>query len=433
MKQHFNLFIFLIYTFNVWIPSVFGAEEIVIGLNYPLSGTYRVQGIQQKRAAMLAVDEINAAGGILGRFVQLVQWDSQSNAEITSRNVVHMIEKDKAIMILGSISDADALAAGAVCQAKGVPFFSTLAYADEITGIEAHRYVFRESYNMGMATRALLGYLNSKLPASINRYFYITTQEAWGKNIEAKLREGLNIKDQTIHKGVYVPFPIDYKVLWNALQIAQQEKPDVLMLVLFGDELITALKLAVTTTKLKSDVQIVVPSITQGIAKSAGEAAMEGVISTIHWSWEIPYQYNYSRGKAFVENFYTRYGTTPSTSAASAYTSIYEYKAAVERANSFNGSAVVTALEGYEYQLLKDEQKWQNFDHQSVQTVYLVRGRFNYQTIGSYEEQGFFEIIDSIPGDKLILTREDWNAARLAVGKSVELEISSTVTDDSGK
>lgn len=415
------LLTYLILIINFWTNCTAGEEAVTIGLNYPVSGLYRSQGIQQRRAADLAIDEINATGGILGQSVRLIQWDSQSDADVTIRNVTHMIERDKAVMIFGSVSSADAIAAGAVCQSKNVPFFATLAFADEITGLQAHRFVFRECYNVSMAAKALSQYLRDKFPANINRYFYIATEDMLGKNNETELRANTGTENSTTHKEIFLPFPVSYQSLWNALKTAQTSQSDVLVLALFGNDLVTALKLVVTIN-LKSSMQIVVPSITQGIAQRAGEKAVEGIISTTHWTWEVPYQYNYPRGQTFVEKFFTRYGNTPSTSAASAYTVVYEYKAAVERAGTFVGPSVVKALEGHKYQLLKDQQIWRDFDHQSIQSVYIVRGRFHNQLFNGYQGQSTFEILHSVPGDKLMQTREQWNAVRLAQGKPIELE-----------
>lgn len=57
--------------------SVFAAEPVNLGFNYPETGPYASQGADQLRAAQLAVDEVNAAGGILGRPAQLVIRDSK--------------------------------------------------------------------------------------------------------------------------------------------------------------------------------------------------------------------------------------------------------------------------------------------------------------------------------------------------------------------
>ncbi len=76
---------------------------------------------------------------------------------------------------------------------------------------------------------------------------------------------------------------------------------------------------------------------------------MEGVIGALPWTWKVPYQFNYPKGQEFVEAFRKRYNRYPGTSGVSAYTIMYEYKAAVERAGSFDAVAVIKALEGHEY------------------------------------------------------------------------------------
>jgi len=398
------------------------AADVKIGLNYPVTGPYRVQGIQQKRAAKLAVEEINAAGGILGRPIRLIQRDSQSKVDVTTRNVTDMIDRDGVEMVFGGSSSAVAIAANKVCQSRRVPFFATLSYANETTGSEARRYVFRECYNAWMGAKALVSYLATHFPGNTHRYFYITADYVWGHTTEDTIRSFSGTQDKALHKGILTPFPAArYNDFWDALQAARALKPDVLVLVLFGNDLVTALKLA-TTLKMKETAQIVVPNITLGMANGAGPGAMEGVIGASPWTWEIPYKYNYPRGREFVERFAAQYGTYPSTAAASAYTILYEYKAAVERAGSFAGPQVVRALEGHEYELLKDRQRWRDFDHQSVQTVYAVKGKPKGQVLNDKFHQDYFEILSSIPGNQAVQTREEWNAARRAAGKPLELE-----------
>lgn len=398
------------------------AGRVKIGFNYPMTGPYRVQGIQQKRGAQLAAAEINAAGGILGRRIELIQRDSQSKVDVTTRNVTRLIDRERAEMVFGGSSSAVAIAAGKVCQSKGVPFFATLSYANETTGSEAHRYVFRECYNAWMGAKALAAYLSRNWPANRNRYFFITADYVWGHTTEKAIRDFSGSQDRTRHRGILTPFPnARYDSFWDALQAAQKAKPNVLVLVLFGNDMVTALKLA-TTLKMKEKVNIVVPNITLGMAIGAGPDAMEDVIGATPWTWQVPYQYGYPRGQEFVERFVAKYGSYPSTSAASAYTILYEYKAAVERAGSFAGPQVVRALEGHEYELLKDKQRWREFDHQSVQTVYTVLGKPKEQVRRDRRHQDYFKILGSLPGDQAVRSREEWNAVRRAAGKPVTLE-----------
>lgn len=105
------------------VQPVLCNETIKIGLNYPKTGPYSVQGLDQFRAAELAVAEINAAGGIMGKQVELVWRDSQSKPDLSRENVADMIDNDGVTMVFGGSSNAVAIASGDVCQEKGVPFF----------------------------------------------------------------------------------------------------------------------------------------------------------------------------------------------------------------------------------------------------------------------------------------------------------------------
>ena len=146
------------------------------------------------------------------------------------------------------------------------------------------------------------------------------------------------------------------------------------------------------------------------------------MIGALPWTWKVPYKYNYKRGKEFVEKFAKRFNRYPGTAGASAYAIMYEYKAAVERAGSFDSAKVIKALEGHEYQLLKDKQVWRDFDHQSVQTVYVVRLNPPAVVLKDKYHLDYFDIISSTPGDEAFRTRDEWNAARKAAGKPTHLE-----------
>jgi ABC-type branched-subunit amino acid transport system substrate-binding protein len=396
--------------------------EVKIGLNIPITGPYRVQGIHQKRAAKLAVEEINASGGILGRPIELVQRDSRSRADVTTRNVTELIDQEGVEMVFGGSSSAVAIAAGKVAQEKGVPFFGTLTYSTATTGTEARRHVFRECYNSWMGAKALASYLSKNFPSDNNRYFFITADYTWGHTTEASIRKFSGTQDTDAHKSVLTPFPgAKYNDFWDAIEAAQEFKPDVLVLVLFGNDMATALKLA-DSMNIKANAQVVVPNITLGMAVSAGPKAMEGVIGATPWTWQVPYKFNYPQGQAFVERYAAKYETYPSTSAASAYTILYEYKSAVERAGKFDAPDVIRALEGHEYQLLKDKQLWRDFDHQSVQTVYAVRGKPESEVRSDKFQLDYFDIIGSISGAQAVRTKAEWNAVRTAAGKPLQLE-----------
>ncbi|WP_028585322.1 substrate-binding protein [Desulfogranum mediterraneum] len=393
-----------------------------IGLNYPKTGPYSVQGADQFRAASLAVEEINRTGGILGRKVELISRDSQSRVATTYRNVRELIDEEKVAMVFGGSASDTAIAASDLCRRKGVLFFGTLTYSTATTGAEGNRYTFRECYNSWMGAKALAAYLNRLYPAKTHRYFYITSDYTWGHTTEESLRIFTGTEERKTHKRITTPFPDardqDFR---KAIAFAKLINPDVLVLVLFGKDMSTAIRQA-TIQGLKTKMHIVVPNLTLGMAESGGPKVMEGIIGTLPWTWQVPYRYNYPRGKTFVETFAQRFNRYPSTSGASAYTIVYQYRDAVERAGSLQTPEVIRALEGHSYQLLKDKQSWRSFDHQSVQTVYTVRCKPQTEVLKDKFKLDFFEIVDSMPGEQAVRTRSEWNAARVTAGKPLSLE-----------
>jgi len=401
---------------SVWAVS----DEVKIGLNFPKTGPYSVQGIDQWRAASLARDEINAAGGILDRPIKIVWRDSESNPDVTKKNVLDMIDNEGVQMVFGGSSSAVAIAAGQIAQKKGVPFFGTLTYSTATTGKEACRHTFRECYNAWMGAKAIAAYLKEHFAGKT--YFYITADYTWGWTTEDSVRKFSDTEDRTRHKGVLLPFPgATESDFAQALIQAKKIKPDLLVFVLFGHQMSTAVRLA-TTMGLKQSTQIIVPNLTLGMAEGGGPKVMEGVIGALPWTWKVPYQFDYPKGKQFVEAFGQKYNRYPSTSGASAYTILYEYKTAVQRAGTFDTAAVIKALEGHAYTLLKDRQVWREFDHQSVQTVYAVKCNPQAVVLKDKYRLDYFEILSSIPGEEAARTREEWNAVRAAAGKPLHLE-----------
>ena len=392
-------------------------EIIRIALNYPQTGPYAREGKDQWYGAEIARKEINEAGGILGKRVSYRWSDSESNPGRSKANLSAAISRDKIKMAFGGSSSAVAIASGEICRKKNVLFFGTLTYSTTTTAEAGNKTLFRECYNSWMAAKAISGYLKKNFRNA--KYFYITADYTWGWTTESSIRTFTNTTDKSKHPGVLTPFPSGYYD--DALEEAKAANPDVLVLVLFGNEMASAIRKA-DEMGLKNQMQIVVPNLTLTMAERGTPKAMAGVIGALPWCWKVPYKYNYQRGIDFVEKFKKRFNRYPSTSAASAYTIMHEYKAAVERAGTFDTNAVVKALEGHQYQLLKDKQRWRAFDHQSVQTVYMVRCNPVEVVLKDKYNLDYFEIIGHMSGSNAARTRSQWNAVRKAAGLPTVLQ-----------
>ncbi|MBM95815.1 MAG: branched-chain amino acid ABC transporter substrate-binding protein [Oceanospirillaceae bacterium] len=411
-----NWFAFLL----VCLPlQVLAADTIKLGLNYPSTGRYKEQGIAQARGALMAVEQINAAGGINGKKLELLTANTASKPDKAVENVKKLAGQGVS-MLFGGSSSAVAIAAGKEAKKHDLLYFGTLTYANATTGKEGHTHMFRETYNAWMTAKALAFYLNQDLQGK--KIFYITADYSWGHSTEASLRNFTNTQDEVMHPNAVVKFPRPRQAdLEAALIKARDAEADVLMLIQFGDDMATALEIAYKMG-LRDKMQIVVPNLTLGMAKSAGAGLLEGIVSTVPWCWRVPSMYGFEKGKKFVEDFSDRFQMYPSTSAATAYTIVYQFKEAVERAGSLKTSRLITALEGHTYTSVKDPQTWRKFDHQSVQSVYVVKGKKRAEVLADKFNEDYFEVVLSIPGNTAARTYEQWVAVRERAGKPTKLQ-----------
>ena len=116
-------------------------QEIVIGEFASLTGSEATFGINSDNGVRLAIDDINNAGGVLGRKIKLVIEDDQSKPGQPSSAVKKLISSDKAIAIVGEIASSRSLEAAPICQAAKVPMVSPGSTNAKVT--EAGDYIFR--------------------------------------------------------------------------------------------------------------------------------------------------------------------------------------------------------------------------------------------------------------------------------------------------
>lgn len=395
------------------------AQPVTIGLTYPRTGAYKEEGLAQMRGALLAIDEINAKGGVLGRPITLSSRDSAARPERAVKNVEHFI-KEGAAMVFGSVSSAEAVAASKRARQAQMIYFTTIGYADDVTTEHGHLYNFRESPSVGMTGRALGNYLSKHFPNK--KYAYITADYSWGHSAEAALRRHTGTTDTSQHMRTLIPFPGSKQSdFTDALTQAEQSGAEIIALVLYGQDLVRAMHIA-HSMGLQSKVQIVVPHLVQTVIEGAGPTVMQGVIGVEHWTWRVPEIENSETGKRFVKSFEEKYGILPSSAAASAYTVVHQWADAVRRSNSFQSSDVIMALENHGYNLLKDTSRWRAFDHQNTQTVYVVRANPREKVMEHPSKQDFYEVLERVQADQTVMTYDEWLDIRRQVNKPSQLE-----------
>jgi len=119
-------------------------NEIRIGEYSAMTGTTATFGQSTHRGLMMAVDEINAAGGVLGRKIRLLTEDTQSKPEEAAMAVTKLITRDRVKAVIGEVSSSRSLAAAPICQANGIPMVSNASTNPEVT--KKGDYIFRVCY-----------------------------------------------------------------------------------------------------------------------------------------------------------------------------------------------------------------------------------------------------------------------------------------------
>lgn len=116
-------------------------NEIVIGEYASLTGATATFGTSSHDGAVLAIDEVNKAGGLLGKQIKLITADDRSDAQEANTAVQKLISRDKVVAILGEVASKRSLAGATVCQKFQVPMLSPASTNPTVT--QVGDYIFR--------------------------------------------------------------------------------------------------------------------------------------------------------------------------------------------------------------------------------------------------------------------------------------------------
>jgi ABC-type branched-subunit amino acid transport system substrate-binding protein len=362
-------------------PYVIAAptKELVVGLNVPQTGPYSDQGADQLRAYNLAIEEVNAKGGILGMPVRATTGDTQSKPAVARDNAERMIDRDGAIMITGGSSTGVAVAVSALCQEKKTIFMATLTHGDETTNQNCHKHTFRRYNDAYMSAQSLARTMVNKY--GTGKWFFITADYAWGHSNYDNITSVINPKGAKVVNNILTPFPgtTDFS---SALSQAQAAKPDVLCVIQFGGDMVKCVNQAASFGLTKS-AKILCPLVDEYMAKGAG-ANFDNVASTAPFYYKYHAE-KYPGAKRFVDAFTKKYGFPPSNGGECAYADILIYKWAAEKAGTTDPAKIIAVLEGTKFQFTKEVEWYRPEDHQGVNSCLVVEGL----PLGERSENGF--------------------------------------------
>lgn len=145
MKNIFRIFAFscLIFSMGIFLTSCSksGSDEILIGEYESLTGSEATFGQSSHNGLVLAVEEVNNTGGLLGKKVKLITEDNQGKPSETQTVVQKLINRDKVVAIIGEVASSRSKAGAPICQAAKIPMITPASTNPEVTSIGD--YIFR--------------------------------------------------------------------------------------------------------------------------------------------------------------------------------------------------------------------------------------------------------------------------------------------------
>jgi len=308
------------------------SSTIKFGSIGPLSGPYAVYGGDCKNGIELAVNEINAAGGINGQQIELIAEDDEGAAEKSVSAYKKLVTKDGVKFIFGSLTSGCAIAISPLAQAQKVIQIAPAATAPKLT--EAGNYVFRACYddpfqgvvggkfaatNLNAKKAAILYDIGNDYSVGLTDNFKASF-EANGGSIVALESYSTGDKD----------FNAQLTKIKNA-------NPDVVYL----PDYYGTVALIVKQLRAQGiNTPIVGADGWDGLSENAGTEVLNGFYSN-HYSADStePIVQN------FVKNYKAKYSLTPTSFAALGYDAVYMLKDAILKAGKVENEAVRSALE----------------------------------------------------------------------------------------
>ncbi|MDD2876756.1 MAG: ABC transporter substrate-binding protein [Acidiphilium sp.] len=365
---------------------------IKIGMVDPITSTFAPLGHSEIKGAKFAEAEINKAGGIMSRPLQLLVEDGAGNPGTSLDKAARLVSRDKIDFLMGTVNSASSLALSQFADKHNLLFIATGGHVDSLTGTNCRWNTFRTCSTTWMLTSGDFETLFKKFGKS---WYFITTDYAFGHAEQADYTTQLKKAGGTVAGGALAPVgTTDFS---SYLIDVKAKKPKVLCLLLVGDDQVNCMK---QIAQFGIDKEIAVGGALFELeqARALPEAARYGWW-TMEWYWNQP---NTPHVAAFVKAYAAQYnGEYPSARSWFGYASTYAIKLAVERAQSTDTMKVVKAMEGLvlppEVALQPNAPAYRAADHQ------LLLSMFPGHVIQTGKYPNLFDVSAIVPGAQLAL------------------------------
>jgi urea transport system substrate-binding protein len=349
---------------------------VKVGVLQSLSGTMAISEVPLEDAELLAIDQINAAGGLLGKQIVPVEEDGASDPSTFAQKATKLIEEDGVVTVFGGWTSASRKAMLPVFQ----KFNNLLWYPVQFEGNECSPNIM---YSGAQPNQQALPALTWAEEKGYKKYFLLGSDYVYPRTANLILKKHIVHDGMTLSGEEYVPLGgTDFS---SIIAEIQQSKPDIIINTLNGDSNVSFFKQMAAAGLTPDKLPVMSFSIAEPEAKAMGPSLLAGSYTSWNYFESLPGADN----AAFVAAFKAKYGadSVVDDPMVHGYEDVYVWAAAVKKAGTFDPTAVRDAAVtlGYADSPLGDVKFAQN--QSMVQTGY----------IGELQPDGQFSIIWSSP------------------------------------
>src|SRR5882724_7059851 len=307
---------------------------IVVGYYGDLTGRTSNFGVSTKNGAMMAADEINKAGGINGRQIQILSEDDEGRPEKAATVVTKLIDQDRVIALVGEVASGNTLAAAPKAQAAKVPMISPSSTNPAVT--QVGDYIFRVCFIDPFQGEVMAKFAANTLKAK-KAAIMLDFNSPYSRGLTEFFESSFTKLDgEIVVKQSYQQGDADYR---GQLSLIKAANPDVIYIPgYYGDVAIIARQarqLGLTVPLLGAD-----GWDAPELWELGGDALNNSYISN-HYSADDPSEII----QKFVHGYRQRYGNlTPDAHAALAYDALRFLAEAIQKAETTEGAKLRDAL-----------------------------------------------------------------------------------------
>ncbi|MGE5094607.1 MAG: ABC transporter substrate-binding protein [Betaproteobacteria bacterium] len=385
----------------------FGQSDVIrIGHLTPRTGFLGPLGEFAVQAVDMAVAEINAAGGVMGRKIELLKEDSV-NPQTASTKAERMVERDKVACIVGEISSASGLAIGQVADRTKTLFINTGCNSDEMRGKGCKRYMFHIESQNSMYVKTCGRSLLQQGLVKGKKWFSLTADYAFGHDLLRVAKKFMSESGGNFAADKLIPTDAtDFSPLLLEIRNA---KPDLVISNLAGNQITTFLK---QYTEFGLEFPVAGFGFDTAVAWAAGRGNFLGTWPLVwHHLIQTP------ASQKFVADFRKRYNRPPENQAWGDYNAMKLLAQAMNETRSTDSTKLVEHFEkGAKFPLMKTRDGYfRKSDHQMMHEMYTVKAIPAAQIKNDYD---IFTSSPPVPGPneplEVIATTPEENECRMA-------------------